>query len=330
MPDVVSDQDLNALAAEFVLGTLDYEERKGATALLEVDHAFRGIVRIWERRLGELHLMVEAVDPGPDIWARIRPQITGIEQVELAIPSNAEASTAAEVAAAHAEASSAAAAMDSAAAPEPASSDAASSSQAPIADMPETAAASTTSTPEGAAESGASDAGEAFMAGRSRSLDETELRLTELAALLPVTGQEHGAPPQPSDDSSLPSVPDSQPVQDQAPELTVAEPQVPEPQVPEPQVPEPEPAAREFVPPAPMAARSVTVLEVPVRKVGRGWIAATLAMGLVAIVLAGLIGAWRYFPERLPEQLGVHSVLNLPVPAPPLEPQPEPPPPFDE
>jgi hypothetical protein len=179
------------------------------------------------------------------------------------------------------------------------------------------------------------------MAGRSRSLDETELLLTELAALLPVTGQEHGAPPQPSDDSPPPPpVPDSQPVQDQAQELNVpelnvsepqvSEPQVSEPQVPEPQVPELEPVAREFVPPAPMAARSVTVLEVPVRKVGRGWIAATCAMGLVAIVLAGLIGAWRYFPERLPAQLGVNSVLNLPDPAPAPEPRPAPPPPFDE
>ena len=39
MPDVLSNDELNALAAEYVLGTLDYEERKGASALLEVDHA---------------------------------------------------------------------------------------------------------------------------------------------------------------------------------------------------------------------------------------------------------------------------------------------------
>ena len=36
MPDVVTNEELNALAAEYVLGTLDYEERKGASALLEV------------------------------------------------------------------------------------------------------------------------------------------------------------------------------------------------------------------------------------------------------------------------------------------------------
>ena len=60
------------------------------------------------------------------------------------------------------------------------------------------------------------------------------------------------------------------------------------------------------------------VVEVPVRKGGRGWIAATLMMGLVAVMLAGLIGAWRFFPERLPAQLRAYSVLNL---APPLSPQ---------
>ena len=69
MSDVVSNDELNALAAEYVLGTLDYEERKGANALLEVDPTFRGIVRIWERRFGDLHLMVESVEPDPQLWA---------------------------------------------------------------------------------------------------------------------------------------------------------------------------------------------------------------------------------------------------------------------
>ncbi len=91
MPDVVSNDELNALAAEYVLGTLDYEERKGASALLEVDATFRGIVRIWERRFGELHLMVELVEPDQQLWmARIRPKVPGIEQVPPAIPSHAD------------------------------------------------------------------------------------------------------------------------------------------------------------------------------------------------------------------------------------------------
>jgi hypothetical protein len=53
---------------------------------------------------------------------------------------------------------------------------------------------------------------------------------------------------------------------------------------------------------------------------------------LVALVLAGLIGAWRYFPDRLPAQLRATTVLKLPEPPPPPLPPPRkrPPPPFDE
>jgi hypothetical protein len=305
MPDVVSDEDLNALAAEFVLGTLDYDERKGATALLEVDHAFRGIVRIWERRLGELHLMVESVQPDPEIWARIKPQIPGIEQVELAIPSHTPAGS--DVVAT---AGAAAVAEPMEPAPVMTASEASISDATPPAEVSDIAASATAS--EEVAE------GEALTPGRSRSLDETELRLTELAALLPVT-QEDTAPP-PSPDSNL------QPAQD-----TLAAPEA----TPEPRIPEPLEAG--FVPPVPMAARSaplVTVAptppaEVTVRKVGRGWVVATCLMGVVAVALGGLISAWRYFPERLPEQLGAYSVLNLQAPAHTADRLP-PPPPFDE
>jgi hypothetical protein len=91
-----------------------------------------------------------------------------------------------------------------------------------------------------------------------------------------------------------------------------------------------------------MAARSASLVvaapappaEVMVRKAGRGWVVATCLMGLVAVALAGLISAWRYFPERLPEQLRADSVLNLHSTAPAagehLPPPPPPPPPFDE
>ena len=44
--------DLDTLAAEYVLGTLDGPERAQAQAVLGVDEAFSAKVRIWERRLG--------------------------------------------------------------------------------------------------------------------------------------------------------------------------------------------------------------------------------------------------------------------------------------
>jgi hypothetical protein len=325
MPDVVSDEDLNALAAEFVLGTLDYEERKGACALLEVDHAFRGIVRIWERRLGELHLMVEAVQPDPEVWDRIKLKIPGLEQVELAIPS-------------HASAAPDAVAVASAAAPPEALSDTAEpavetspfAETAPSDDVPSEAPTVAAFGPAAAAP--ASDsvgpdtpaAGESLTAGRSQSLDETQLRLSELAALLPAAGREDSSaqPAQAADATPEPAA------ESQAIPETSAQPAL-------------EPVEQGFVPPPPMAARSPPPLvmaapaapaEVMVRRVGRGWVVATWLMGLVALTLAGLIGAWRYFPERLPEQLRAYSVLNLHPPEPVEErpPAPPPPPAFDE
>jgi anti-sigma-K factor RskA len=69
------DDDRDALAAEYVLGTLSGDERDQAEALLVIDPGFAEIVRVWERRLGELNVMVEAVDPPPDVWDKIRSEI---------------------------------------------------------------------------------------------------------------------------------------------------------------------------------------------------------------------------------------------------------------
>jgi anti-sigma-K factor RskA len=69
------DDDRDALAAEYVLGTLAADEREQAEALLVIDPGFAEIVRVWERRLGELNVMVEAVDPPPDLWDKIRSDI---------------------------------------------------------------------------------------------------------------------------------------------------------------------------------------------------------------------------------------------------------------
>jgi anti-sigma-K factor RskA len=66
------DDDRDALAAEYVLGTLSADERDQAEALLAIDPGFAEIVRLWERRLGELNVMVEAVEPPSDVWEKIR------------------------------------------------------------------------------------------------------------------------------------------------------------------------------------------------------------------------------------------------------------------
>jgi hypothetical protein len=279
MPDIVSDDELNALAAEYVLGTLDYEERKGASALLEVDPTFRGIVRIWERRFGELHLMVESVEPDPQLWmTRIRPKVPGIEQVPPAIPSHADA-LAATIAAAPA-----APAVETVA-PEPKADVAPASATAPAA-PPATAPA-------------APPASGAPPASMPAAIAETELKLAELAALLPVAAAAQESAAQQGDTAPAEQLPE-----DGLPERAAEE------------------IPRGFVPPVPMSTRgSPLVIEKPVARTGRGWMAATLAMSLVAVVLAGLISAWRFFPDRLPPELRAYSVLNLNPPPPAAPPQ---------
>jgi hypothetical protein len=257
MPDVLSNEDLNALAGEYVLGTLDHDERKGASALLEVDPTFRGIVRIWEKRLGELHLMVEAVDPEPQLWERIRPKVAAIEQVPPAIASEPESVSGREDGTA---AETAVPADSETTAPEP----------APAATA------------------------------------ETESQLAELAALVPAAAEHEGP--------AVLSASESPPASDDKQSQAAAQ------------------IEGGFVPPPPMIRRSQPLAQ-PVRKSGRGWMAASLISGLVAIVLAGLIGAWRFFPERLPSKLRAYTVLNIqvpPPPAPPVPPTPPPPMPFQE
>jgi len=83
------EEDQETLAAEYVLGTLSAEEREHAEALRSFDPEFDAAVKQWERRLGELNVMVEAVEPPPQVWSKIKSEI-GIET-----PAEPEAETAA-------------------------------------------------------------------------------------------------------------------------------------------------------------------------------------------------------------------------------------------
>jgi hypothetical protein len=298
MPDVVSNDELNALAAEYVLGTLDYEERKGASALLEVDPTFRGIVRIWERRFGDLHLMVEAVEPDPQVWARIKPKMAAVEQIAPAIPS----SKAEEPAAAATPPAPATTPAPAGTAEEPKAETVVPEATLPAA--PETPSAESKPAEAEPAEAKPAEAKPADAKPEEAkpeedkpaestppAVAEAELKLAELAALLPVTGEQgqDGTPPTAPTAPAEPLPEDG--LHTHAPDLV----------------------PRGFVPPAPMSTRGApTVVEVPVEKKGvRGWMAATLMMALVAVALAGLISAWRFFPERLPAQLRANAVLNL-------------------
>jgi anti-sigma-K factor RskA len=79
------EEDQETLAAEYVLGTLSAEEREHAEALRSFDPEFDAAVKQWERRLGELNVMVEAVEPPAEVWDKIKSEI-GVET-----PADAEA-----------------------------------------------------------------------------------------------------------------------------------------------------------------------------------------------------------------------------------------------
>jgi hypothetical protein len=95
MSDVVNAVDMpDVVAGEYVLGTLDSEERSDAQSLLAADAEFAAKVKVWERRLGELHLMVEPVEPDAAIWERIKAKLPEIQlQTDFAEPQPAQPQT---------------------------------------------------------------------------------------------------------------------------------------------------------------------------------------------------------------------------------------------
>ena len=81
------DEDKDGFAAEYVLGTLDAEERAQADALILVDAAFAASVARWERRLGELNVLVAPVEPGAPLWDRIKAGLASTGQTgEMHLP----------------------------------------------------------------------------------------------------------------------------------------------------------------------------------------------------------------------------------------------------
>lgn len=71
----MSPEERDALAAEFVIGTLPTEERARARDLAATDPGFAALIRTWEDRLAPLDRSTPSVDPSPMIWHRIEAQI---------------------------------------------------------------------------------------------------------------------------------------------------------------------------------------------------------------------------------------------------------------
>jgi anti-sigma-K factor RskA len=65
-------EDHIALAAEYVLGTLDADERAQVETMMAVDQSFAAMIEAWEHRLGPLNQMVGSLEPRPDVWDKIK------------------------------------------------------------------------------------------------------------------------------------------------------------------------------------------------------------------------------------------------------------------
>jgi len=70
------DDDGTPLAAEYVLGVLDAEQRRGFELRLARDPALRTEVEYWERRLGTLASEVKPVEPPPQAWSNIEAALS--------------------------------------------------------------------------------------------------------------------------------------------------------------------------------------------------------------------------------------------------------------
>lgn len=81
----VTDAD-RALAAEFVLGTLDPDERGMTRARILADPHFAGLVRQWERRLSPLHELAVPVAPPPGLWRAILADLREAPPAPHSIP----------------------------------------------------------------------------------------------------------------------------------------------------------------------------------------------------------------------------------------------------
>ena len=277
MSEMTGDPGHNdALAAEYVLGTLDFDERGQAQALLGIDENFAAKVKVWERRLGELHLMVEPVEPDGRIWERIKvkipqaqpspeikPELKGVPQ---------ESSQEARQQAPQATAPIPSTVTPLSPTPPP------TTPQPPAPSMP-------TSTPSlSALESALSGADKAPFLGAAAAVTPAPTPSAPSDAAR--------ARPEPSPPKLVPPVLSPAPPAAAAPVLTPGVTRAP---------PVEHAEARDST------ADLVTAMG---RRVGR-WRAFAVLMTLVVLAVAALLAAWRFVPERVPPQLQPVELMRL-------------------
>ena len=309
----------DALAAEYVLGTLDLEERTRARTLLDADQAFAANVELWERRFGELHLMVEPVEPEAKIWARIKAKMSEVrEKTQFPEPDVAPPASAAPAA-------------------EPPSLDVieAAISQATTTLTSEAAAAAATeATPVPTSEGTPVPISEGTPVPTSEGMPVpmSEGMQTSASEATPTPDSEATPAPASEATSAPASEAMSAPISDTTPAPTADATPAPiaavEPESSTPVVPLPAADAVE----APSEARTpavepATVVLVVHRRMRR-WRAFAILMTLVVAAVAALLAAWRFLPDRVPPMLqpvDLMRQMGVALPAAPAPRRPAPP-----
>ncbi|MCC6947685.1 MAG: anti-sigma factor [Bradyrhizobiaceae bacterium] len=75
-------EDTDLLVGEYVLGTLEREERKRLEEIAAEEPMVAAAVMVWERRLAPLHELVAPVDPPGSVWPVIAVRLADEPQAE--------------------------------------------------------------------------------------------------------------------------------------------------------------------------------------------------------------------------------------------------------
>ena len=78
--------DIDGIAAEYVLGTLDPSERAAAEQRRPRDPALADAIVAWEQRLGPLAQLVPAVEPPRQVWSRIEASVDALRSAAATVP----------------------------------------------------------------------------------------------------------------------------------------------------------------------------------------------------------------------------------------------------
>jgi hypothetical protein len=301
----------DALAAEYVLGTLDLEERTRARTLLDADQAFAANVELWERRFGELHLMVEPVEPEAKIWARIKAKMSEVQQkTQFPEPDVAPPASVAPAA-------------------EPPSLDVieAAISQATTTLTSEAAAAAATeATPVPTSEGTPVPTSEGTPVPTSEGMPVPTSEEMQMSASEATPTPASEATPAPASEATSAPISDTTPAPtaDATPAPTAAvEPESSTPVVPPPAADAVE-APSEARTPAVEPATAVLVVHRRMRR----WRAFAILMTLVVAAVAALLAAWRFLPDRVPPMLQPVELMRhmgVALPAAPAPRRPAPP-----